>query len=128
MNNLTDLEKSIYLYLLENSVGKKNSIPADKLCVIFNLSERDLRHCITNLRLSDEITRSIGSCNLGYFIPEINEDGNAMLRNRALASLKIYLKNSGAGAIKVVYDFLNQWKSYDANKPNSNQEELPFKF
>lgn len=125
-NELSSLDRNIYHYLLENAIGKKNAIPADKLCYLFNINERELRYSITNLRLSDQINRSIGSCNLGYFIPELNEDGNAMLRNRALASMKIYLKNSGQGAIKVLYDFLNQYKDYDENKPQKNQEEIKF--
>lgn len=54
---------------LKNHVGKKNAVSAAELSGKFNISERQLRDYIHELREDMQFDKVILACNKGYYIP-----------------------------------------------------------
>lgn len=81
----------IYDYLKSNHVGKKNAISGKTLSGMFNISERQLRIHIHDLREDMQFDKVILPCPKGYYIPT-EEEGTAdvnQLFKHAFSTLRI---------------------------------------
>lgn len=76
---------------LKNHVGKQNAVSAAELSGMFNISERQLRDYIHELREDMSFDKVILSCNKGYYIPT-EQEGTAdvqRLLSQAFSTLRI---------------------------------------
>lgn len=81
----------IYDELSKNHVGKKNAISGRDLSVKFEISQRQLRDYIHEIRESHLLTKIVLTCNKGYYIPT-EEEGTADVKRlfrHSLSTLKI---------------------------------------
>lgn len=85
----------IYDYLNDNCVSEENAIQGRDLSARFDITERQLRTIIHEIRNSGELTRIILSSNKGYFMAteEEFERANRRLENQARSLLKVSYAN-----------------------------------
>lgn len=85
----------IYDYLKDNCVSEENAIQGRDLSARFDITERQLRTIIHEIRNSGELTRIILSSNKGYFMAteEEFERANRRLENQARSLLKVSYAN-----------------------------------
>lgn len=79
------MENKIYMYLIENHVGKENLIKNKELRQLFGIkSDKSLRKIIQNIRESKEYYLIIGSISGktgGYYICQTEEEINSTIDN-----------------------------------------------
>ncbi|MCH5158639.1 MAG: hypothetical protein J1F33_05530 [Clostridiales bacterium] len=76
---------------LKKHVGKQSAISASELSGMFNISERQLRDYIHEIREDMQFDKVILACNQGYYIPT-EEEGTADVKrlfNHAFSTLRI---------------------------------------
>ena len=80
---------------MKEHIGAENAISATELAAQFNISERQLRTIIHEIRNSTELEKFIGSNNYGYYVCREEEAETAMLRweNQARSMLKVCYAN-----------------------------------
>lgn len=80
---------------LKKHVGRENAVSAADLSARFNISERQLRSIVHEIRNSTELEKFVGSCNEGYYICREEEAETAMRRweNQAHSMLKVCYAN-----------------------------------
>lgn len=81
----------LYDYLKNNHVGKVNAIKGRDLATKFNISERQLRDYISELREDMQFDKVIMPCNKGYYIPTEAEGAADIQRlfHHAFSELRI---------------------------------------
>lgn len=81
----------LYDYLKENHVSKEKTIKGRDLAVKFNVTERQLRDYIREIREDMQFDKIILPCNKGYYIPT-EEEGTADIQrlfHHAFSELRV---------------------------------------
>jgi predicted DNA-binding transcriptional regulator len=84
----------VYEFLKEH-VGEKNSASAEAISFFFDISEREVRRIVQEIRRSGTLEKIIGSSNTGYFICTADgvEKANRRLFSQAFSLLKTAREN-----------------------------------
>lgn len=87
---------------LKKHVGRKNAISAYELSKKFDITERQLRDYIREIRESSELEKCIDACNFGYYV--CTKEESRYVSNRLYAQAFSLLKTARANEKKAGLD------------------------
>ena len=125
-NRMTTRQHEILNFLKNFCLGKKNAIRMKELAVMFDVSDREIREEIKEIRKLKPSHLIIASSSKGYYIPfeeEVSE-ANKMLLNRWLGATETLLANDGR-LIKLLFWKLDQMKD-ELDTPLQSQTVMQF--
>lgn len=123
---MTTTEYMIYDYLKQNCVGMSHAIPMRELGELYNMSGREIRQAIENIKRFKLGYTVIGSTDDGWFIPLSHEReiATAKYKQTAMSMIESQVANDPQ-TLNDFYILLNQLRDkYPA--PCQNQTQATF--